>query len=55
MGHFQRDCKYDGDKPMGGQQELEGSLDSYDPVVRKMDDKFSGHHTHYSKGNEKSI
>ena len=21
MGHFQRDCKYDGDKPMDGQQE----------------------------------
>ena len=21
MGHFQRDCKYDGDKPTDGQQE----------------------------------
>ena len=35
MGHFQRDCKYDGDKPMDGQQEQEGSIDSYDPVVGK--------------------
>ena len=33
VGHFQRDCKYDGDKPTGGQQEQEGSFDSYDPVV----------------------
>ena len=29
MGHFWRDCKYD------GQQEQEGSFDSYDPVVGK--------------------
>ena len=35
MGHFQRDCKYDGDKPMDSQQEQEGSYDSYDPVVGK--------------------
>ena len=35
MGHFQRDCKYDGDKPMDGQQEQEGSFDSYDLVVGK--------------------
>ena len=35
MGHFQRDCKYGGDKPMDGQQEQEGSFDSYDPVVGK--------------------
>ena len=35
MGHFQRDCKYDGDKPMDGRQEQEGSFDSYDPVVGK--------------------
>ena len=33
MGHFQRHCKYDGDKPMDGRQEQEGSFDSYDPVV----------------------
>ena len=25
MSHFQRDCKYDGDKPMDGQQEQDGS------------------------------
>ena len=35
MGHFQRDCKYDGDKPTDGQQEQDGSFDSYDPVVGK--------------------
>ena len=35
MGHFQRDCKYDGDKPSGGKQEQEGNTDSYDPVVGK--------------------
>ena len=35
VGHFQRDCKYDGDKPTNGQQEQEGSFDSYDPVVGK--------------------
>ena len=35
MGHFQRDCKYDGDKPIDSKQEQEGSFDSYDPVVGK--------------------
>ena len=35
MGHFQRDCKYNGDKPMDGQQGQERSFDSYDPVVGK--------------------
>ena len=35
MGHFQRDCKYDGDKPTDSWQEQDGSFDSYDPVVRK--------------------
>ena len=35
VGHFQRDCKYDGDKPTDGQQEQEGSFDSYDPIVGK--------------------
>ena len=35
MGHFQRDCKYDGDKPMDGWQEQDGLFDSYDPVVGK--------------------
>ena len=35
MGHFQRGCKYDGDKPTDGWQEQDGSFDSYDPVVGK--------------------
>ena len=35
MGHFQRDCKYDGDKPSDSKQEQDGNFDSYDPVVGK--------------------
>ena len=37
VGHFQRDCKYDGDKPTDNQQTQGGQspLDSYDPVVGK--------------------
>ena len=35
MGHFQRDCKYDGDKPSDSKQEQNGNFDSYDPVVGK--------------------
>ena len=35
IGHFQRDCKFDGDKPMDGRQEQDGSFDSYDLVVGK--------------------
>ena len=35
MGHFQRNCKYDGDKPSDSQQEQDGTSDSYDPVVGK--------------------
>ena len=35
VGYFQRDCKYDGDKPTDGWQEQEGSFDSYDPAVGK--------------------
>ena len=35
MGHFQRDCKYDGYKPTDGWQEQDGLFDSYDPVVGK--------------------
>ena len=36
-GHFQRDCKYDGDKPTDNQQAQSGQSpsDSYDPVVGK--------------------
>ena len=32
MGHFQRDCKYDGDRPV---DEGQASFDSYDPVIGK--------------------
>ena len=37
VGHFQSDCKYNGDKPTDSQQAQEGqaSFDSYDPVVGK--------------------
>ena len=37
VGHFQRDYKYDGDKPMDSQWAQGGqtSFDSYDPVVGK--------------------
>ena len=35
MGHFQRDCKYDGDKLSDNWQEQDGNFDSYDPVVGK--------------------
>ena len=35
VGHFQQDCKYDGDKPSDDWQEQEESFDFYDPVVRK--------------------
>ena len=35
MGHFQRDCKYDGDKPSDSKQEQDRNFDSYDPVVGK--------------------
>ena len=35
VGYFQRDCKYDGDKPTDGWQEQEGSFESYDLVVGK--------------------
>ena len=35
MGHFQRDCKYDGDKPSDSKQEQDGNFYAYDPVVGK--------------------
>ena len=35
MGHFQRDCKYDGDKPSDNKQEQDRAFDSYDPIVGK--------------------
>ena len=36
MGHFQRDCQYDGDKPSSDKQPLkQTAADAYDPVVGK--------------------
>ena len=35
MGHFQRDCKYDGDKPSNNKQDPDSNSDTYDPVVGK--------------------
>ena len=35
MGHFQRDCKYDGDKPSDNKQDQDGNTDTYDPIVGK--------------------
>ena len=35
LGHFQRDCKYDGDKPSDNWQEQDGTFNSYDSVVGK--------------------
>ena len=35
MGHFQRDCKYDSNKPSDNKQEQDGNADSYDPIVGK--------------------
>ena len=33
MGHFQRDCKYDGDKPSDNRPYYDTGSDTYDPVV----------------------
>ena len=35
MGHFQRDCQYDGDKPSSDKQPLQTASDAYGPVVGK--------------------
>ena len=35
MGHFQRDCKYDGNKPTDNKQNQDSSNDTYDLVVGK--------------------
>ena len=35
MGHFQRDCKYDGDKLSDNRPDQDTSSDTYDPVVEK--------------------
>ena len=56
VGHFQRDCKYGGDKPTDSQQMQGGQMpfDSYDPVVVKWMTNLVAH-THYSKSHEKSL
>ena len=35
MGHFQRDCKYDGDKPSDNRPDQDTGSDTYDPIVGK--------------------
>ena len=35
MGHFQRDCKCDGDKPSDNRPDQDTGSDTYDPVVGK--------------------
>ena len=35
MGHFQRDCKYDGDKLSNNKPDQDSNSDTYDPVVGK--------------------
>ena len=35
MGHLQRDCKYDGEKPSDNRPDQDTSSDTYDPVVGK--------------------
>ena len=52
VGHFQRDCKYDGDKPTGGRQKQEGSYDSLISYSGKVDDQFSSHHTSHKSYEE---
>ena len=57
MGHFQGDCKYDGDKPIDSQQVQGGqtSFDSYDPVVGKWMTNLVANQTHYRKSHERSV
>ena len=35
IGHFQRDCKYDGNKPSDNKQDQDGNTDSYNPIMGK--------------------
>ena len=35
MGHFQRDCKYDGDELSDNKQDQDVNTDSYNPIVGK--------------------
>ena len=58
VGHFQRDCKYDGDKPTDSQQvhrEGQTSFDSYDPVVGKWMTNLVATTPITSKSHEKSV
>ena len=57
VGHFQRNCKYDGDKPTDNQQSPKQTiiLGLLSSCGRKVDDQFSNHHSHYSKGHEKLV
>ena len=49
MGHFQRDCQYDGDKPSSDKTPLkQTATDANDPVVGKWMTKFGCHNTCYS-------
>ena len=55
VGHFQRDCKYNRDKTTDGQQEQEGSFDSYDPVVGKWMNNLVATTHYYGKSYEESM
>ena len=48
-------ARYDGDKPSDSRQEQDRTFDSYDPVVGKWMTNFGSHHSHHSKGYEKSV
>ena len=45
MGHFQRDCQHNGDKPSSDKQPLQTNSGAYDPVI--VDDQFGCHNTCY--------
>ena len=55
MGHFQRDCKCDGDKPSDNQQEQDGIFDLYDLVVGKWMTNLVATTPINSKSYEKSL
>ena len=50
VGHFQRDCKYDRDKPTDSQQAQGQASCSVE-----VNDQFSSHHTLYSQSHEKLV
>ena len=43
-----------GDKPSDSQVQGQTALDSYDPVVGKLDDQFGGHYSYHSKSHANS-